>query len=481
LLAANNIDANSADLFARIIFCLSTHENATCRTLIEQWDPQQPVDIFLSGTCQVQLIFDANGSQAEMKDDDWLRVVRLYRQLIARLPQSAALRVSLASTLFNVAVMGISTDRHRDLDEALEQAITARDIARETFSNSVQAVEVACQATYNDWQFRRTIQLGTTITGEATAEEARSDIVRASVAHGHAIGERDIADRLILEIEDEYRKSILVAMSAEVDGHPLANLWESSLRLSRHPHERYLALLGLARMGLPDSAQVEALSHDLPKEAALINAVAEAATGNLASAIERLRSIQGSDFNIITSLADAYVQAADTPAAIDTLREGALMLNEPRLRVDAARLLDASGDREAAVTELEQLVLDSAGNSVVQREALGTLAEWNAERGDWAAAQVRFREVVALNPSDSKARWAQILSLLQRGLIREARRVYDEAPSDPDITLPVHARAWMAPSTAVASWVLSCWDARDVGDSREMRAAAPRSCVCEDK
>jgi phosphoglycolate phosphatase len=30
------------------------------------------------------------------------------------------------------------------------------------------------------------------------------------------------------------------------------------------------------------------------------------------------------------------------------------------------------------------------------------------------------------------------------------------------------------------SWGLSCWGAGDVGDSREMRAAAPRSCVCED-
>jgi pyridoxal biosynthesis lyase PdxS len=75
-------------------------------------------------------------------------------------------------------------------------------------------------------------------------------------------------------------------------------------------------------MGLLDPDQVEALSHELPKEAALINSVAEAATGNLASAIQRLRSIRDGDFNIITSLADAYVQAGDTPAAIDILREG---------------------------------------------------------------------------------------------------------------------------------------------------------------
>lgn len=445
LLATKDINLNSADIFARIVFCLVTHDHPTCRTLIEQWDPQQPIDIVLSGICQVHLIFDTGGSQDTIADQDWFRVVRIYRELIDKIPQSSSLRVGLASSLFNLAVKGISTDLHRDLTEALEQAVTARNIARETSSNSVQAVEVACQAAYNDWQFRRTIQLGTTITGEATVEEASSDIVRASVANAALlVGEQDIADRLILEIEDEYRKSILVAMSAEVGRNPLANLWESALLLARDSHERAQALLGLARMGLIDSDQVEKLSHESPKEAALINAVAEAATGNPASSIQRLRLIQNGDINTVTSLADAYIQAGDASAAVDALREGARMLNEPRLRIEAARLLDESGDREAAVAELEQLLVDSAGNSSVQRDSLGILAEWNAEVGNWATAQLRYREVVALSPNDSKARWALILSLLQRGRIREARRAYDEAPTEPEITLPAHARAWMA-------------------------------------
>jgi tetratricopeptide (TPR) repeat protein len=430
------------------VFFLATHDKPACQTLIGQWNPQQPIDIFLSGTCRLELILNKNGSQAAMAKDDWFRVLRLYRQLVSKLPQSSSLRVGLAGCLFNLAIMGVSTDRHRDLDEALEQAVIARDIARETSSNSVQAVEIACQAAYHNWQFQRTIQLGTTVTGEATVAEENSDIVRASVAHSALMGrQHDIADRLILKIEDEYRKSILVAISAEVDGHPLANLWESSLWLARDSHERYLALLGLARMGLIDPIQVETLNRELPKEAALISAVAEAATGNPESAIQRLRLIPNVDFDTVTSLAEAYVQAGDAPAAVDALREGARILNEPRLRIDAARLLDGSGGREAAVAELEQLIVDSIGNRTVQRESLGLLAEWNAQQGDWATAQLRFGEVVTLDPNDSKARWAQILSLLQRGLIREARRIYDEAPADPEIALPAHARAWMATRT----------------------------------
>src|SRR6266568_3184989 len=153
------------------------------------------------------------------------------------------------------------------------------------------------------------------------------------------VGEQDIADRLILEIEDEYRKSILVALSAEINQHPLANLWESSLQLARDSHERAQALLGLARMGLIDSEQVENLSHELPNEVALITAIADAATGNLESSIQRLRLIQAGDINTVTSLADAYVQAGDATAAVGALLDGARMLNEPRHRLEAARLL----------------------------------------------------------------------------------------------------------------------------------------------
>ena len=413
--------------------------------LLEQWEPDQPIDIFLSGVVQVQLLIEYSGSPAAISDEDWIQAVRIYRQLINKLPQSPALRIGLASSLISLASNGQSIDRHRDLNEALEHAIIARDISRETFASSVQAVEVASQAAYSDMQFRRVIKLGTTITGEATAEEARSDIVQTFVTTAALLlGETEMADRLILEINDTFRKSILVAMSAEVGGRPLANLWVAALQQARDAYERAQALLGLARMGLAESEQIDNLNRDLPKEAALIRAVSEAATGNLAAAIRQLRLIQDSDISTVTALAGVYLQSGNASAAADTLREGARIFNEPRLRIEAARLLSENNDHNAAVVELEQLLIDSAGNAVVQRDCLGILAEWAAERGDWSTAQPRYREVLALDPSDYKVRWALILSLLQLGLIRDARRVYDEAPTTPEIVLPLHARAWMA-------------------------------------
>ena len=445
VLTDRTIDIQSPDLFARIVFCLVTDDRTTCRMLLEQWTPDQPIDIFLSGVVQVQLLIDYSRPPGVISEEDWIKAVRIYRQLINKLPQSAALRIGLASSLINLASNGQSIDRHRDLNEALENAIIARDISREIFASSVQAVEVACQAAYSDMQFRRVIKLGTTITGEATAEEARSDIVQTSVTTAALLlGQTEMADRLILEINDTFRKSILVAMSAEVDGKPLANLWVAALQQARDAYERAQALLGLARMGLAESEQIDKLSHDLPKEAALIRAVSEAATGNLAVAIRQLRSIQDSDISTVTALADVYLKSGNASAAADTLREGASIFNEPRLRIEAARLLSENNDHNAAVVELERLLVDSSGNAVVQHDSLGILAEWSAERGDWSTAQRRYREVLALDPSDYKVRWALILSLLQLGLIRDARRVYDEAPTIPEIILPFHARAWMA-------------------------------------
>jgi hypothetical protein len=151
ILTARNIDLQSPEIFARIVFSLVTQDHATCQTLIDQWEPEFPIDIFLSGICQLRLIVDASGgARAAMTDKNWIVAGRLYRQLIERLPQSATLRVGLANALVTLAIKGISSDPHRDLNEALELAITARDIARETSSNSVQAVEVACQAAYTD-------------------------------------------------------------------------------------------------------------------------------------------------------------------------------------------------------------------------------------------------------------------------------------------------------------------------------------------
>jgi tetratricopeptide (TPR) repeat protein len=446
ILGTHNIDSRSSEIFARIVFSLATHDQITCRMLIGQWEPGLPIDIFLSGICQLRLIVEASdGSQVAITDEKWVAVARLYRQLIERIPQSAAFRVGLANALVSLAVNGASSNPHRDLDEALDLAVSARDIARETSSNSVQAVEVACQAAYSDWRLRRVIELGTTITGEATIEEASSDGVRASVALAAILlREQDIADRLIPEIEDEFRKSTLVAMSAEINGNPSVSLWQAAFQLARNAHERSQAILGLARMGVTDSGQLEDLSRELPDDTLLIKAVAESAAGNPKASIQQLRLIQNGDINTVTSLAQAYIQSGDVPAAVDCLREGARVLNIPRLRIDAARLLRENIEAAAAVTELEQLLVDSAGNVIIRRECLGILAEWSALEGDWSTAQTRFHEVLALDPRDDKARWALILSLLNRGMALEARRVYDEALATPVITLPAQARAWMA-------------------------------------
>jgi tetratricopeptide (TPR) repeat protein len=232
-------------------------------------------------------------------------------------------------------------------------------------------------------------------------------------------------------------------MSAESDGAASADLWNAALQQARDAGERSQALLGLARMGLAASAEVESLRRDLPQQAALIEAVSAGASGDLTSAIQQLRSIQGTNLNAVTALVEAYLQAGNVASAADALREGARVLNEPRLRVEAARLLDENDQHDDAVAELEALLVDSASNASLRHDCLGILAEWAAERNDWSTAQLRFRELLALDASDSKARWALILVLLHRGLISDARQVYDDAPTAPDIIYPAHARAWM--------------------------------------
>src|SRR5260370_34469170 len=102
-------------------------------------------------------------------------------------------------------------------------------------------------------------------------------------------------------------------------------------------------------MGLAGSAEVESLRRELPQQATLIEAGSAAASGNLTSAIQQLRSIQGANINAVIALAETYLQAATVASAADALRAGGRLLGVPRLPVEAARLLDQNGEHDEAV------------------------------------------------------------------------------------------------------------------------------------
>ncbi len=441
-----HINAHSANSLARSVFFLVTDDRQSVRQFLDQWQPEDLLDIFLAGSIRISLIFaDVNKHGASPTGQNFRLAVGVYRELVSLVPSSIAVRTGLAGALIGMVTTGVSVDRHHDLDEALENAITGRDLARDCRVTSVKAVEFACQAAFLDMRFRRTIHIGTAETGEASLEEASSDIVRTFVATAAlSIGDQAIVDRAILEISDPFRKSLLVASSAEAAGRGSTDLWRAALQNARDAHERVEAMLGLARMGLAEPAALDSLRAELPQQTALIEAISTAASGDLATAIRQLRTMQNTDMSAVAALATAYLQTGNINAAADALRQGADVLNQPRLRVEAARLLSQNDRHDDAVAELEQLLIDAGGNVALRHDCLGILAEWAAERRDWPTAQLRFRELLTVDPNDSKARWALILVLLQRGLTSEARRIYDDAPNELEMTLPAHARAWMA-------------------------------------
>lgn len=446
-LAKGGVNSTSHDQFACIVFHFITDDQPAVGTLLDTWTPEALIDILLIATMRVALIFTDVGDTAP-DPSHFARAAAIYRNAIEAVPVSAGARLGLASALINTVAAHSSTNRHRDLQEALERALEARDLCRSNRSSSVHAVELACQAAYTDMMFGRVIEIGTFVTGEATLEESASDTVRRFVASAAlAKGRTDISDRLIPEIADPFQRALLFAMAAEVVGNPSASLWSSALQQARDVSERSQALLGLARGGIAELPGLEDVRVAAPRDAALIQAVAAAASGSVNSAIQQLRAMPGTDFNAVTALAEAYLQARNVTAAVDVLREGARTLSEPRLRVEAARLLWQDDKREDARLELEALLIDSASNAALRHDCLALLGQWAADQNEWPRAQERFQELLALDASDSQARWAVILVMLRRGLTSEARTAYDSAPVELEITLPDHARAWMAVRT----------------------------------
>ena len=445
VLADGGVNSDTADSLALIVFHLIEGDRETADRLSAKWEPEKLLDVFLLGTIRIALIFIDSYDGSEASDANFASAIPIYRELRNKIPQSAAIRVGLAGCLIGIVAAAASTDKHRDLADAIEEAIAGRDLLRDCRNSSVKAVELACQAAYTDFQPRKTIQMGTIAPGEASAEEASSDTVRTLVAAASLLlGDTETAGRAILEIIDPFRKAILVAMSAEADRRPAAAHWRGALGLATNPTERGEALLGLARTGEADLAEIESLRTEAPQQAALIDAVSAASSGDIQQAISQLRTLQGDELNAVSALASAYMQAGDAKAAAETLREGAVTLNEPRLRVEAARLLHENGDIAEAIREMEALLVDSGATYALRHDSLEILAEWAAETRDWPTAQNRFSELLTLNPADVKARWALVLVLLQRGKVREARRVWDEGSPNPEISLPAHARAWMA-------------------------------------
>jgi tetratricopeptide (TPR) repeat protein len=448
VLQDGNVDLQSPDHLARIVFAFVTDDFTTAQQLLQSWDPEAPIDIFLAASIGGALVIAAGPGDPASPEPNFARIAAIYREALQAIPYSASLRIGLSATLINMALTGTSTNRHGDLQEALEHALRARDICRQNRSSSVQAVNLACQAAYCDSQFARVIEIGMAVTGEATSEEANSDVVRVYVASAAIIrGQTSISEELIPHIADAFQRALLVAMSAEVARHASADLWRSALDQAHSTTDRVQALLGLARMGIIDQPSLEGIARDSRQQAVLIRAVAAASSGSVDAAIQELRALESMDFNSTTALVNAYVQAGNVGAAVDVLREASQTLSEPRLRIEAAVLLWQEDQRDEARAQLEELLVDSGSNEDLRLASLAILGQWAADQGQWARAQERFQEFLALKPNDSNARWAVILAMLRQGLISDASRVYNSSPVEQKIIYPDHARAWMAVKT----------------------------------
>ena len=213
MLQDGNVDTQSPDHLARIVFAFVTGDFTTAQQLLQSWDPEAP-SISL-GCVDRRSASYCCGTRRPASPNPILRGSPLSTERrFKQIPYSASLRIGLSATLINMALTGTSTNRHGDLQEALEHALRARDICRQNRSSSVQAVNLACQAAYCDSQFARVIEIGMAVTGEATSEEANSDVVRVYVASAAIIRRQtSISEELIPHIADAFQRALLVAMS----------------------------------------------------------------------------------------------------------------------------------------------------------------------------------------------------------------------------------------------------------------------------
>lgn len=236
ILSEGDVNSSSPDEFARIVVAFVADDRLIIGDLLEAWTPEAPIDILLSASIHGALI----ASDPASPTPNFVRLAAVYRDTIKEIPFSASPKLALSGTLINFVNAGFSSNRHSDLQEALDLAIQARNICRRQKTSSVEAVNLACQAAHMDGQFSKVISIGTSVTGEATREESASDLVRFFVAASALIrGQTSITDDLIPLIKDAFRRAFLTAASADFSGNASPELWREALARATNTPDKF--------------------------------------------------------------------------------------------------------------------------------------------------------------------------------------------------------------------------------------------------
>lgn len=410
----------------------------------------------------------------------WDDALRAADEVLTHIPDHSGARILKARCLLARRATGGSESAEADLIAARDIALEARDLRRKWRGASEEAAYWACVAMLlaSDWAGVLRIALRPPF-GEAIPREWEAQLLLPPVAAA-AIGSRrlDVAEEAIGRIEDPFEHAYNTAWLHErqdVSAEQVEREYRAAWDLASDDEQRRRIQTSLALLPAWPIPGLDELRAQDEREADLLLALSEAERGSHEEALDRVRRWAPQSRQATSLLARIYEQKGDIEAGAAALEDGYRRFSDVQFLVERAELLfrgmrlqDAQQQAEAA---LGLLVADVHAKTALRK----LLLEVGAQRGLWQLVEDHARALISSGDAEPDARWALILSLLQRGALDEAWATYNrDAPLAP--VTETQARLWLELHRHFASGETGVRSVLDVArlfrDSEQVFAAA---------
>nr|WP_139135497.1 hypothetical protein [Micromonospora tulbaghiae] len=381
---------------------------------LNQWAPDAPRDdnlrLTLKAECERLL------GQTQNQLETLAILIEMYEDV-------AAPRLLLATALLTRAQRRESQAVAADVQRAAELALEARDRRRRWRGDSTEAAVLAAKALMmaHDLGRMRSVATAEPI-GEATAAEAASPELRSQAAIAAAVmGYHAEALELVAD-NTPFAAAEVAALIAEAkdDGSDRAhadiqNAWRAVYAAASSDEERLGAARGAILAGVPevelDNLPAQVREH---LEDTLRLAQALGLSGGPSSRdqiIGQLRLMKRSEPYAALKLAELVGQTEGPAAAAAELVEAADCFNDQFFRLMATSLLYEAGLHEASALAANEALAKSPRDWPGRRRALMALINVSQALGNWSEAATYSGQLLALDPRNEKAAWAQAQSL----------------------------------------------------------------------
>ncbi|OEJ21925.1 hypothetical protein AR457_38995 [Streptomyces agglomeratus] len=318
----------------------------------------------------------------------------ILEQALLAAPGNPDVQLDLARSLLHRTVAGAPQQAFLDAGRALRLSLAARADFRRWRGPSISAARMVMQARLQSGDVDAAIR--TAIAGpdgdandlEATDEPLRIDAVRFA----YRAGRTDLAARIAAGLTGERAHRQLAAFAADAD--PAASrearitAWEAvAADAGDDDEERWAAASALSALGIWPILHLDELRDQGAIHEAVYQtrwAIAEAAKGDTAAAIRRLREWENRSVVAATGLIDRYERDGHLQLAAEAAERAGLRFGDTQLRVLAVDLWERSGARDQARIKALTLLGRPFLPAAMRRHLRALAVQWANDRRDWS-------------------------------------------------------------------------------------------------